>query len=167
MQMKLLDLKTGKYPKLGRDWLYGGNFIVTNNLPSGGGSDFDKHYESEPQEPLKTLCKKTGTVVYGKRYVLLQFSNNKTVGDIIKHNPKRTQFDQLPKIYHTNKEVNEVLYKHDILCEEMGYSSEYVDPDYHCEITGNIFGEYSKQLRNEPNNFEESLELIKLVINNN
>ena len=28
-------------------------------------------------------------------------------------------------------------------------------------IIGNIFEEYSKQLRNQPNKFEESMELIK------
>ena len=107
---------------------------------------------------IDDIAGKVGAVVYGGRYVLLQFANNKTVGDVIKHNPKRTQFDQLPKIYHTNEEVCEILSKDVVLCEEMGYSSEYVDPDYHSKIIGNIFEEYSKQLRNEPNKFEELME---------
>ena len=171
--IKLLDLQTGKYLELGQDWLYGGEYI--RMLKYDNRYIPDDHIISEPQEPLKTLCEKTGAViffgakwcsdnlgkVYGGRYVLLQFANNKTVGDVIKHNPKRTQFDQLPKMYHTNKEVCEILSKDVVLCEEMGYSSEYVDPDYHSKIIGNIFEEYSKQLRNEPNKFEELMELIK------
>lgn len=174
--MRLLDLQTGQYLPLGKNWLYGEDWIVlTSFIPlynrvqdawfieANEGSNITnaRYLISELPQPLKTLCERVGAVVYGERYVLLHFSHNKTVGDIVKHNPKRTQFDQLPKMYHTNKEVNEVLCKHDVLCEEMGYSSQYVDPDYHCKITGNIFEEYSKQLRNEPNQFEELMKLIK------
>lgn len=173
--MKLLDLQTGKYLELFKDYAYCGNAILFHGfddndcLPTfiNGFENMINQdwaccaeicYKTEPQEPLKTLCEKTGAVVYGGRYVLLQFANNKTVGDVIKHNPKRTQFDQLPKIYHTNEEVYEILSKDVVLCEEMGYSSEYVDPDYHFKIIGNIFEEYSKQIRNEPNKFEELME---------
>ena len=173
--MKLLDLQTGKYLELGKDWLYGGKWIILMSCHRKHYTTIDEYFiesnsinitntrwlKSEPQGILKTLCDETGAVVYGDRYVLLNFSNNKTVGDVIKHNPKCTQFDQLPKMYHTNKEIYEILTKACVLCEEMGYSSEYVDPNYHCEITGNHFEEYSKQLRKEENKFEELMEKIK------
>ena len=179
--MKLFDIETGKYLELGKDWLYGGNGIllidimqkelnesfeiaIANAMQGNEHALYQYSYgqmKTEPTGTLKTLCDLTGAVVYGGRYVLLQSSGNKTVGDVIKHNPKRTQFDQLPKIYHTNKEVCEILSKDFVLCEEMGYRSEYVDPDYHCETICNAFEEYYKSLRNEENKLKEIINLIK------
>lgn len=105
--MKLLDLKTREYLELGKEWVYGGNFIIIEpyNIASNIMCFFlecfkDKNsieegmiflqkkalqnkqnnisddvimnvlHKSEPQEPLKTLCEKTGAVIYGGRYVL-------------------------------------------------------------------------------------------------
>ena len=175
--MKLLDLQEGKYLELGeRGFFYGGDtitcppiksFIIKgtdrcfdiyaddidmydirklnnantdNDVNSGSARIFEitfksnnqkfvgvpvsniddrfnrLFYKTEPQEPLKTLCEKTGAVVYGGRYVLFisneRDSYNNWCGDLM------------------------------ISCEE-------------------LFEEYSKQLRNEPNKFEELTELIK------
>lgn len=143
--MKLLDLQEGKYLERS-DWALGENFIMFHNYYQ---VDIDNENEdwcelssseycrngfhlviqrdygrrmniewldTESQEPLKTLCEKTGAVVYGGRYVLFisneRDSYNNWCGDLM------------------------------ISCEE-------------------LFEEYSKQLRNEPNKFEELTELIK------
>ena len=77
--MKLLDLQTGKYLELGNDWLYGGDhisIIPTHYLGFGSTNpiaDAKRCKKDETQDPLKTLCEMTGTVVYGGRYVLIVF----------------------------------------------------------------------------------------------
>ena len=109
--MKLLDLQTGKYLELGKDWLYGGvgilvskiklDFALPMYLFNAVKSDYDwlNNAQTQPvnisdiatfetirgliQEPLKTLCEQTGAVVYGGRYVLLHTRSQISIGDCI------------------------------------------------------------------------------------
>jgi hypothetical protein len=153
--MKLLDSQTGKYLELGEDWLYGGEDIIVNKCSIGYKIyeaiqhkdsekffmyDEDCPFTDELQEPLKTLCENTGAVVYGGRYVLLESEGCGNVYSV------------------ENKRCGDSFY--DIVDNEGLFRETHYNND---EITsiGNIFEEYSKQLRNEPNKFEELLELIK------
>ena len=96
--MKLLDLETGKYLELGKDWLYGGNaihiicqdyvedmkyfddeVIINDYIHGNAGCDGDLiqaniylEEKTEPQEPLKTPCEVNGAVMYGSRYILFE-----------------------------------------------------------------------------------------------
>ena len=227
--MKLLDLQTGKYLELGKDFYYGGDTItcppVKSFITKGTGQCLDIYadnvdmydineiidgstdddikcgtsefeitlksnnqkfvgvpvgniddrfnrifYKTEPQEPLKTLCEKTDAVVYGGRYVLLNeidvwvYNNDLPpkkiqTGDVIK---QRTSYvhtkhnlinvldfflDTSENIKTTHKIGKKTFSKFDFFAID--------------KILGNPFEEYSKQLRNEPNKFEELMELIK------
>jgi hypothetical protein len=175
--MKLLDLETGKYLELGEDWLYGGEYIVkkdegvNTNIYLAIREGFDtQHFISEPPQPIKTLCEKTGAVVYGGRYVLMNeidvwvYNNDlqpkkiKT-GDVIKEqtsyldrkytviNVSDFFLDTTEGIKTTHKLGKKTFSKYDFFAIEKNF--------------GNIFEEYSKQLRNEPNKFEELMKLIK------
>ena len=85
--MKLLDLETGKYLELGKDWLYGGEDIIVNKCSIGYKIyeaiqhkdsekffmyDEDCPFTDELQEPLKTFSEVMGAVMYGDRYVLFE-----------------------------------------------------------------------------------------------
>lgn len=179
--MKLLDLQTGKYLELGKDWLYGGEYIVINTCKIGYSvyeaiqhKDSEKFFKydkdclftDELNEPLKTLCEKTGAVVYGGRYVLLNeidvwvYNNDlepqkiKT-GDIVKEktsymynnrlliNVADFFLDTTENIKTTHKIGKKTFSKFDFFAIE--------------NILGNIFEEYSKQLRNEPNKFNVTI----------
>ena len=95
MNMKLLDLQTGKYLELYKDWLDGGDRIhifsdskseLTNDKTSineaihigfyADCSYIEACFLSEPPLPLKPICEKVGAVVYGGRYVLLKILDN-------------------------------------------------------------------------------------------
>jgi hypothetical protein len=95
-------------------------------------------HQSEPQEPLKTLCEKVGAVVYGGRYVL-QF---KKTGIFIEN--------ECYVLYINGVYVKSLVYETVKAFENNEKLAEY-DP----------FEEYSKQLRNEPNKFNELKELLK------
>jgi hypothetical protein len=175
--MKLLDLETGKYLELGEDWLYGGEYIVkkdegvNTNIYLAIREGFDtQHFISEPPQPIKTFCEKTGAVVYGGRYVLMNeidvwvYNNDlqpkkiKT-GDVIKEqtsyldrkytviNVSDFFLDTTEGIKTTHKLGKKTFSKYDFFAIEKNF--------------GNIFEEYSKQLRNELNKFEELMKLIK------
>jgi|688.fasta_scaffold318833_1 hypothetical protein len=187
--MKLLDLQTGKYLELGKDFLYGGGYITIcdgamdiacgqiKNQPNK--LNFIQEYfhvykQSEPQEPLKTLCEKTGAVIYGGRYVLM----DKMDGTVM----QETQyFYKKPNITSKSKSTvkyylnNNSCFK--VFCstwQELRWicndeEAKFIKDGYiFCKTSdnviveyGNIFEEYSKQLRNEPNKFEELMALIK------
>ena len=166
--MKLLDLQTGKYLELGKEWLYGGNRIIIypqtfyealkkSHIFSKG---FDIVSLSEPQEPLKTLCEKTGAVIYGGRYVLLSSEQDTSIhddnhcyknGDVVRGGYVAICTAETHYSYHQN--VLDIPNFQDS-CEAGFLWSKY-------EILGNIFEEYSKQLRNEPNKFDELKEHFK------
>jgi arsenate reductase-like glutaredoxin family protein len=278
--MKLLDLQTGKYLELGKDFYYGGDTItcppVKSFITKGTGQCLDIYadnvdmydineiidgstdddikcgtsefeitlksnnqkfvgvpvgniddrfnrifYKTEPQEPLKTLCEKTGAVVYGGRYVVIECLDTVQNGDIIrnmkhtglcynekscefivnindyythegflfnKHSKQKTFFerskfeDVLKQVrtnfeyassffyssfkFETKKEqkiltpkIKEMMIKEPTKTIERFYFQHIAYSGLY--IIGNIFEEYSKQLRNEPNKFEELMELIK------
>ena len=193
--MKLLDLQTGKYLELGKDWLYGGVGILVSKIKldfplpmylfNAVKSDYDwlNNAQTQPvnisdiatfetirdliQEPLKTLCEKTGAVVYGGRYVLMEF--------------KQYCDEELRKIVDI---VTDGLCICDRVWDAWNVGTMSRDDfrqfnDGHCEEDSNgkvddlknainkqyivveIFEEYSKQLRNEPNKFEELKEYMK------
>lgn len=219
---KLLDLQTGKYLELGKDFWYGGDSIKLNekklirNYQSGV---FDKEYSivsqtiieiSEPQEPLKTLYEKTGAVVYGGRYVLMESQNitqgigyvmsrhttyqkNISVGDIHlcagSYQIKHIDFNEIDNYTHNRlrfsineqgqniiEAILEAKYEPFVFINstknntmsQLTFESKrgtaiasVFGQSAIMEFLGNIFEEYSKQLRNEPNKFEELMELIK------
>lgn len=171
--MKLLDLEIGKYLELGKYWLYGGNYIIIYPQTYIFSKDFDIVSLSEPQEPLKTLCEKTGAVVYGERYVLL---NGFKVPESNKYDKDHYFIGDVASVC-VNAYDKADEYRLMILasCESVllrwyeihkfkkqGHfciTSE-IDTDY-SDWFENIFEEYSKQLRNEPNKFDELKEHFK------
>jgi hypothetical protein len=174
--MKLLDLQTGKYLELGKDWLYGGEYIVINTCKIGYSvyeaiqhKDSEKFFKydkdclftDELNEPLKTLCEKTGAVVYGGRYVLIKTITQNGVcvkdGDILQ-NTKYCQYGKIllnTTLHCLPEEFKEMIFY------KVKIEGNKCDVDMDCKVIGNIFEEYSKQLRNEPNKFKELMELIK------
>jgi len=248
--MKLLDLQTGKYLELGKDWLYGGEIIEVKmdtitqyidktpttimprekfNLMQTKFDSFLRHYQlesnygsisnlnneiyikdkhsdnillkvtnsttsnralltlanfcftnfrynyviekkpqriikykarlhkSEPQGILKTLCDKTGALVYGGRYVLNP--NYATIRAVIVNGGEHGFIYRLESLHQckiTNKciSLDEYLkYRPELVYAEKGYTEWY--------IYGNPFEEYSKQLRKEENKFDELMENLK------
>ncbi len=138
--------------------------------------------KSEPQGKLKTLCDKIGAVVYGDRYVLIktfEYLNKEIkVGDIITAKTLTTSKDSISIKQHTNQIV---CFRDNTAFEHSGYNMGFVicenlkcfgingfwkhrPFDYEerqLEITGNLFEEYSKQLRKEENKFDELMEKLK------
>ena len=159
--MKLLDLQTGKYLELGKDWLYGGicrvkinmNFYLdddNNQLKDHKGKSwklldeyaFTGVNKSEPQGMLKTLCDKTGAVIYGDRYAFL---GNEECGNV---------FSFLWKSL--------VDWFFDFQNSEGNFSriKKSFGEKFESRFLGNLFEEYSKQLRKEENKFEELMEKL-------
>ena len=134
MEMKLLDLHTGNYLELGKDFYYGvGNVFLTNLCDGMFFIDMIEKKDFIQAKPhtdpiVNRLAEKVGAVVYGGRYVLLQ-----------KH-----------QAYYTITEKNDGTFM-------IGNISP-AKKQYH------IFEEYSKQLRNEPNKFEELYNLICITL---
>lgn len=171
--MKLLDLQTGKYLELGKEWVYGGEHIIVskcnigyevyeaiqhNNSEKLYAYDNDYLITEELNEQLKALCEETGAVVYGGRYVLLFseqdtsihddnhcYKNGDVVSDGRRHGYVAICTASTHYSYHQN--VLDIPNFQDS-CDAGFLSSKY-------EMLGNIFEEYSKQLRNEPNQFDE------------
>lgn len=148
--MKLLDLQTGKYLEFGRNFLYGGNYITLIELqkkylfgttptqqqispthfpayPSLQFTEIINKYKcniSEPQEPLKTLCEKTGAVVYGDRYVLLATKSGQVVE---KYGFNTRGYRDLPE-YCVNYQKTTILYitPESDLTEDIAVSTEII-----------------------------------------
>ncbi len=168
--IKLLDLQTGKYLELFKDYAYCGNAILfhgfdddclptfTNGFENMINQDWaccaEICYKTEPQEPLKTLCEKTGAVVYGGRYVLLE---NEKCGNIY------CEKNKWGTVYYLNKNIYSF-----IPCLEFNPQNDkkqtvarfFSLDNCQDDLIGNIFEEYSKQFRNEPNKFEELMQLF-------
>ena len=150
--MKLFDLQTGKYLELDNDWLYGGRAI---RILSKNSTGYYYYRQSEPQEPLKTLCEKTGAVVYGDRYVLFE---NKECGNIY------CEKNKWGTVYYLNKDIYSF-----IPCPEFNPENDKkatVQMFFSlnkCEdnLISNLFEEYSKSLRGEENGLNKLMELIK------
>ena len=187
--MKLLDLQTGKYLELEKDWLYGGESIFLPNDIQYIRSEYTFRIEqatSKLPEPLKTLSAKVGAVIYGRRYALLYkvhtFRSNYYLPPYASLNEKEeivigdcthTDIYHLivcygPMVYNgvLNKPIP-MLYAKDQCGSTTYYANgtpyvEFVVSGKHQYNTfdGNIFEEYSKQLRNEPNKFDELYNLM-------
>ena len=107
--------------------------------------------QTEPPLELKEICEKTGAVVYGGRYVLLVsnddwFYANKLckLGDIIQFKcAMQSRFVRVVTKNGIDFDINKFA----------------VSPTEYC--LGNIFEEYSNQLRNEPNKFDELKQYFK------
>lgn len=150
--MKLLDLQTGKYLQLDKDFWFGGNVIILfENLKRSTNtySLLDevnacaRFIKQPPTDPIvNEIAGTVGAVVYGGRYVLFL---DPAMGSAynIKNEYRREEF---------------IDYK----CKNGDFSSGYnfYNNDM-MTFLGNIFEEYSKQLRNEPNKFDELNELLK------
>ena len=149
--MKLLDLQTGKYLELGKDFYYGGDHIVVNKCNVGyqiyeaiqrkdserlSIDNKDCPFAAEPPLELKEICEKVGAVVYGGRYVLF--------------------LDQeMGSVYNIKNEYRGEEFI-DYKCKNGDFSSGYnIYNNVIITFLGNPFEEYSKQLRNEPNKFDE------------
>ena len=190
--MKLLDLQTGKYLELGKDWWYGGDALLFNKdivdfvqnkvrgyEPNDCESDyyieniendimeedemfdtFYKKHKSEPPLPLKGICKKVGTVVYGGRYVLMS--------EIFFVEGVEHKYGDFFRFY-INKKGDYMVDYRAINCQVLNCKFDKDDKIIKLgntniikiEYIGNPFEEYSKQLRNEPNKFDELNELFK------
>lgn len=131
-------------------------------------SQVDSGYveKSEPQEILKTLCDKTGAVVYGDRYVLVIKDYNIQIGDLWKNSKYSNTLVACINF------KNNIHFKHNISgglesCFEEIRNDNNDNLIVRCsqnensELLGNIFAEYSKQLRNEENKFAELTEKLK------
>jgi hypothetical protein len=157
--MKLLDLQTGKYLELGKEWLYGGKWIILMSCHRKHYTTIDEYFiesnsinitntrwlKTEPQGKLKTLCDKTGAVVYGDRYVLLSDYRSGCgyySGDVFLIEDR---FYSIAGHYF--------LYKGTFNQDQLG--------DWVHTFVCNLFEEYSKQLRKEENKFDELMEKLK------
>jgi len=195
--MKLLDLQTGKYLELGTGFSYSGEWIILITFARLHNRVADAYWieanstnitnarylKTEPQEPLKTLCKKTGAVVYGGRYVLVNEITYKNLygidGNVKDYSGKWTDEEINKCIERTFRSgdiitVEYVTYSPNDSRREHGNFSTYniIFRDEHSfqygetpKLSGldcgNPFEEYSKQLRNEPNKFEELKQYFK------
>ena len=213
--MKLLDLETGKYLELGKDFYYGGdsvylierlegclkshnkwlvsltdtalkyahkpnqrnmsyeiaqkvvdnhakteNTVVNSQIQSGA------IIKSKPPTELKEICEKVGAVVYDGRYVLLTKDYNVKAGDL--WNSSKYYNVLLACINYKNN----IHFKHNISGGSVPFF-EFIRDDNNDNLIvrcsqnedsiflGNIFEEYSKKLRNEPNKFEELKAFLK------
>lgn len=152
--MQLLDLNEGKILELGKDFLYGGDFIVLNYDKDifGDGITSDNIYcESFKRTPfsqsthtkLIPILEKKRAELFGDRYVLIDDLNKFIVVEYIQlacGEPRRT----LAKYFQ---------YKNLLTHENMIY----------CEILNEVdlLEEFSLLLKGEPNKFEEFCELVK------
>lgn len=189
--MKLLDLETNNYLELGKHWLYGGDWIVLMSfmplynrvenawfIEGNEGTNITnaRYLISEPPEPLKPLCERIGVIMYGGRYVLLntitidvkmQFGIEKrsaTTGDNFGCGLFCFSYYSYEKyVRYSIKEDDYGLENKTFTGFGVTLSTQEIDIDWvsYAKPLYNIFEEYSKQLRNEPNKFEELLELLK------
>lgn len=99
--------------------------------------------QTEPPLELKEVCEKVGAVVYGDRYVLLE---NEECGNVYSFSWK-SFVDYF--VDFKNAEGN------------FSQSTTFYEQNFNSRLLGNIFEEYSKQLRNEPNKFDELKQYFK------
>ena len=181
--IKLYDLQEGKYLELGKDFLYGGVGILVSKIKldfplpmylfNAVKSDYDwlNNAQTQPvnisdiatfetirgliQEPLKTLCEKTGAVVYGGRYVLL---NNEKCGNIY------CEQNKWGTVHYLNKNIYSFMpcLEFNLENDKKQTVARFFSLD-NCQdnVIGNIFEEYSKSLRGEENELNKLMELFK------
>jgi hypothetical protein len=132
--------------------------------------------QTEPPLELKEICEKVGAVVYGKRYVLLHCETWTTQdkvsvelmhGHIFRRKVKNLKYYEDTPIFLIDKETllklsgikdDYITYSFETSC----YSRQFLSTTLLKSLfKGNIFEEYSKQLRKEENKFDELKELLK------
>ena len=171
--MKLLDLQTGKYLELGINWGYYGEYIITIRSPfkfhksekySVIESTCDElaFHKAEPPLPLKEICEKVGGVIYGGRYVLMFSEYDRKIGDVV----DQGEYEYHRYGYVAICDVNSIYVKLNGILDIPQFQRECAvgridSVDY--EVIGNFFEEYSKQLRNELNKFDELMEIDELM----
>jgi hypothetical protein len=104
--MKLYDLHTGEYPELGTEWGYYGEYIIIMKKPyklysssesALVESSCDRYaFKIQPHtdQLINEIAEKTGAVVYGNRYVLLE---NEKCGNIYCEPNKFEELKELMK----------------------------------------------------------------------
>lgn len=97
--------------------------------------------QTEPPLELKEICEKVGAVVYGGRYVLIE---NEYCGDVLF---VKDRFDYWNEFYS--------------VCKSDGTLTNQRLGDWITKVIGNLFEEYSKQLRKEESKFDELMEKLK------
>ena len=152
--MKVLDLETGKYLELGEAWEYCGEYIRKIACEQ-------ILYKTPHTDPLiNSICEKTGAVVYGGRYVLM---NEIFYIEGIEH-----KYGDVFRFY-INKRGDYMVDYRAINCQALNCK---FDKDgkiiklgntniVKIEYIGSPFEEYSKQFRNEPNKFDELKAFLK------
>jgi len=168
--MKLLDLQTGKYLELGEEgFFYGGKCIILmdtlkkeieesfiiaiQNKLEGIKYDTQSYkytyspHKSEPQGILKTLCDKTGAVIYGDRYVLIE-----DLGF----------YDEFDEVQNESAKTGDIFCSYESVVLFLS-NGKLKDVGCKCYLAGfyNLFEEYSKQLHNEENKFDKLMEKLK------
>ncbi len=136
--------------------------------------------KSTPTDPILTkLCELTGAKMYGDYIVLDDIENILLTGDIVRilytnwlskdSDDTRTLEEYLESKSHTGIACNKDFETYLIFAGYDKYSGDnYITRSIHegkhgrKRITGNIFQEYSKFLRQEENKWEEVKELINL-----
>jgi len=179
--MKLLDLQTGKYLEVGEGFYYGGDHIIVNKCNVGyqiyeaiqhkdserlSIDNKDCPFAAEPPLPLKEICEKVGAVVCGGRYVLLNGEQDTwlhddnhfyKIGDVVFDD----NYNRYGCVAICKSSTEYACYENVVDIPEFIHNCEAGLMYRKYEILGNIFEEYSKQLRNEPNKFDELSELLK------
>ena len=76
--MKLLDLQTGKYLELGKDWVYFGEHIGILKADVLCGVQVEYVFSKIPHTNpiINQIAEKVGAVIYGGRYVLMLILDN-------------------------------------------------------------------------------------------
>lgn len=175
--MKLLDLETGKYLKIGKNWLYGREFILLNlgssiecNIKEWGSVSYgDNAYGwhgfigQEMEKPhvnpiINKLSEKVGAVIYGGRYVLLNEIPNKYeevfTGDVIMPELNQSRYSGC---YMDWKCFIADFYSFE---ENIYYAAGHHISYWRFYIDCNIFEEFAKKEQGLENKFDKLLELI-------
>jgi len=126
---------------------------------------FIKAIKQPHADPIvNDIAEKVGAVIYGGRYVLLSSEQDTSIhddnhcyknGDVVRsgHGHGYVAICTASTHYSYHQNVLDIPNFQDS-CEAGFLWSKY-------EILGNIFEEYSKQLRNELNKFDELIEKLK------
>jgi hypothetical protein len=96
---------------------------------------------------LKTLCDKTGSVIYGDSYVLIE-----DLGF----------FDEFDEVQNESAKTGDIFCSYESVVLFLS-NGKLKDVGCKCYLAGfyNLFEEYSKQLHNEENKFDKLMEKLK------
>ena len=167
--MKLLDLQTGEYLEIGKDWVYFGEHIGILKADVLCGVQVEYVFSKIPHTNpiINQIAEKVGAVIYGGRYVLLNeievwvYNNDlppthiKT-GDIVLHTPRRGYDTEI--LVNTNDFCTKLGSNHNKITFYLKDENLNFD-DYGFfriqKIHGNIFEEFAKKEQGLENKFDE------------